>query len=293
MEIEQLRYFLQVAESKSITRAAELLCVSQSALSRSVQRLEADFGVPLLVRKTRRVELSDAGVKLKSRIEQILAILDDTRAELCDDGSSGRIRVGSIPTIAPYFLPAFLKRFSQSFPGALVEVYEETTKNLLHQCSQGEVDFAILALPIENRHLETNALFDEELLLALPSDHPLAERKKVRLKEIEREPFVMLDEQHCLSDSILSFCSSRSFQPVSVGRTNQLSMVQELVSLSHGISLVPQMAVDKDRAKTRIYRSIAGKTPKRTIGVVWDPYRFQSRLSKSFIDLLHQYCDNP
>ncbi|MEM6469559.1 MAG: LysR family transcriptional regulator [Planctomycetota bacterium] len=290
MDVEQFRYFLQVAETKSITRAAELLSVSQSALSRSVQRLEAEFGVPLLVRKTRKVELSDAGVLLRSRIEQILAILDDTKAELRDDGATGRLRIGAIPTIAPYFLPSFLKQFAQSFPQALLEVYEETTKNLLHQCSQGEIDFGILALPIDHRHLETLQLFDEELFLALPSQHHLAEREAIRLREIENEPFVMLDEQHCLSDSILSFCSSRSFQPVSIGRTNQLSMVQELVSLSHGVSLVPKMAVDKDQAETRVYRSIAGRTPKRTIGVVWDPYRFQSRLAKSFLDELQAFC---
>lgn len=289
MELDQLRYFLQIAKSKSFTRAAEVLLISQPALSRSIQRLEEEFGVPLLVRKTRQVELSDAGRVLKSRAEQVLSIIEDAQAEICDDGKTGKIRIGSIPTIAPYFLPAFLKQFSKEFPQAILEVYEDTTKNLLHQCSQGEIELAVLALPIHERHLDAQVLFDEELLLALPVGHALAVKPHIRLKDLEAEPFVMLDEPHCLSDNILSFCRHRSFQPVVVGRTNQLSMVQELVSLSHGVSMVPKMASRIDRSKTRVYRSLAGTPPKRTVGLVWDPYRFQSRLTQACRRSLSEY----
>ncbi len=289
MELDQLRYFLQVAESRSFTRAAEALSISQPALSRSVQRLEDELGVPLLIRKTRRVEMSDAGKVLKIRAEQILAIVETAKAEICDDGESGKIRMGAIPTIAPYFLPAFLKQFSQSHPHAILEVYEDTTKNLLHQCSQGDIDFAVLAFPINEKHFDFIELFDEELLIALPCKHPLVSKPQIRLKDIESIPFVMLDEPHCLSDNILSFCRHRAFQPVVVGKTNQLSMVQELVSLSHGISMVPKMAQQIDHSKTRVYRSLAGKPPTRTIGVFWDSYRFQSRLVKSCLKALQEY----
>ena len=239
MELDQLRYFVQIAESKNFTRAAETLAISQPALSRSVQKLEEEFGVPLLVRKTRKVELSDAGETLRSRAEQILTLVEETKIEIGDDGQTGRVRIGSIPTIAPYFLPAFLKSLSKRLPEAILEVYEDTTKNLLYQCSQGEIDLAILAMPIGEKHLDVTELFEEELLLAIPTDHELVSKQRIRLKDIESEPFVMLDEPHCLSDNILSFCRHRSFQPIVVGRTNQISMVQELVSLSHGISMVP------------------------------------------------------
>lgn len=290
MELDQLRYFVQVAALKNFTRAAEVLSISQPALSRSVQKLEEEFGVPLLVRKSRKVELSDAGQVLQSRAEQILTLVDETKTEIGDDGQTGRIRIGAIPTIAPYFLPAFLKSLSKRMPDAVLEVYEDTTKNLLHQCSQGEIELAILAMPIGEKHLEVTELFDEELLLAIPTDHDLVSQSRIRLKDIESEPFVMLDEPHCLSDNILSFCRHRSFQPIVVGRTNQISMVQELVSLSHGISMVPEMAVRIDRSKSRVYRSLAGTPPKRTVGVVWDPYRFQSRLAVACREYLEEYC---
>ncbi len=290
MELDQLRYFLRIAETKSFTRAAELLFVSQPALSRSVQKLEEELGVPLFVRKSRVVELSDSGSKFKIRAEQILTLVDDTKAQLTDDGKTGRVRIGAIPTVAPYFLPTFLKTFAKNFTEAIAEVYEDTTKNLLHQLTQGEIDFAVLALPINEKHIEVESLFEEELLLALPRHHELCDKAQIRLKDLEQIPFVMLDEPHCLSTTILSFCRNRSLQPVIVGRTNQLSTVQELVSLNHGISMVPRMAEQLDHAKTRVYRSLSGTPLKRTIGVAWDPYRFQSRLVKGALDTLRKHC---
>lgn len=290
MELDQLRYFLRIAETKSFTRAAELLFVSQPALSRSVQKLEEELGVPLFVRKSRVVELSDSGSKFKIRAEQILTLVDDTKAQLTDDGKTGRVRIGAIPTVAPYFLPTFLKTFAKNFTEAIAEVYEDTTKNLLHQLTQGEIDFAVLALPVNEKHLEVESLFEEELLLALPRHHELCDKAQIRLKDLEQIPFVMLDEPHCLSTTILSFCRNRSLQPVIVGRTNQLSTVQELVSLNHGISMVPRMAEQLDHAKTRVYRSLSGTPLKRTIGVAWDPYRFQSRLVKGALDTLRKHC---
>lgn len=290
MELDQLRYFLQIAETKNFTRAAELLVVSQPALSRSVQRLEEELGVPLFVRKSRQVELSDAGELFKIRAEQILGLVEDTKAQISDDGETGRVRIGAIPTIAPYFLPAFLKKFAKQFPKAVAEVYEDTTKNLLHQVSQGEIDFGVLALPISEKHLDVEELFEEELLIALPSNHELVDKPQIRLKDIEHLPFVMLDEPHCLSATILSFCRNRSFQPVVVGKTNQLSTVQELVALNHGISMVPKMAERIDHSKNRVYRSLAGSPLRRTIGIVWDPYRYQTRLIKAVIDALRAHC---
>ncbi len=131
MELDQLRNFLRVAERQNFTRAAEDLAMSQPALSRSIQRLEEELGQPVFERKTRSVSLTDAGLLLQSRAQQVLAILEDTRAEITDDGQSGRIRVGAIPTIAPYFLPEVLQRFSREFPKATLLVQENTTDTLL------------------------------------------------------------------------------------------------------------------------------------------------------------------
>jgi LysR family hydrogen peroxide-inducible transcriptional activator len=288
MELDQLRYFLQIAERQSFSRAAEDLAISQPALSRSIQKLEEELGQPVFERKTRSVSLTDAGVLLQGRAQQVLSILENTKAEITDDGRSGRLRIGAIPTIAPYFLPDVLRTFSREFPGVTLIVQELTTAALIHSCTQGEIDLAILALPMPVKHLKVEALFDEELLLVLPPDHELVAKKSIQLNDVEPFPFVLLDEAHCLSDNIVSFCRQRSFQPVAVERTSQLAMVQELVSLSHGISMIPAMARHCDQTNRRIYRSFAGKKPTRTIAVAWNPYRFQSRLQIAFREYLRR-----
>lgn len=282
MELDQLRYFLRVAERQSFTRAAEELGISQPALSRSIQKLEEELGQPVLERRSRTVLLTDAGALLQARAQQVLTLLDDTKAELQDDSQRGRVRVGAIPTIAPYFLPRILREFSREFPQATLLVQEHTTETLLKCCAQGELDLAILALPVSAKYLEVEVLFEEELLLVLAPAHPLVQREKVRLSDLEPYPFVLLEEAHCLSDNILSFCRQRSFQPVVVERTSQLAMVQELVSLAHGVSLIPAMARQLDSSQRRVYRSFSGRKPMRTIAVVWNPYRFQSRLLRAF-----------
>jgi LysR family transcriptional regulator, hydrogen peroxide-inducible genes activator len=288
MELDQLRYFLRVAERQSFTRAAEELAISQPALSRSIQKLEEELGQPVFERKARSVSLTDAGTLLQARAQQVLTVLEDTKAEITDDGQSGRVRVGAIPTIAPYFLPEVLRQFSSEFPQSTLIVQENTTDALLKSCTQGEIDLAILALPVPAKYLEVEELFEEELLLVLPCGHPLADKEKIRLTDVEPYPFVLLDEAHCLTDNIVSFCRQRSFQPVAVERTSQLVMVQELVSLSHGVSMIPAMARQLDQCDRRVYRSITGKKPTRTIAVVWNPYRFQSRLIKAFRERLRR-----
>lgn len=288
VDLDQLRYFLRVAERQSFTRAAEDLRISQPALSRSIQKLEDELRQPVFERRSRSVALTDAGMLLQARAQQVLTILEDTRAEITDDGQSGRVRVGAIPTIAPFFLPDVLRRFSREFPRASLIVQEHTTDALLKALTQGELDLAILALPVPARYLDVEELFEEELLLVLPPDHALVHQEKIRLSDVEPYPFVLLDEAHCLSDTIVSFCRQRSFQPVAVERTSQLAMVQELVALSHGVSLIPAMARRLDLSDRRVYRSLTGRKPTRTVAVAWNPYRFQSRLLKAFREHLHR-----
>ena len=290
MELDQLRYFLQVANEGNFTRASEQLKISQPALSRSIGRLEEELGQPVFERKTRCVELTEVGQLLQRRAKEVFAILDDTVAEITDDGQSGRIRLGAIPTIAPFFLPELLKTFSESYPQATVVVQEETTDQLVKACSQGDLDLAILALPLHAKYLEIEELFEEELLLVLPPDHELVDKESIELDDIDKTPFVLLGEAHCLTDNIMSFCRRQSFQPVSVEQTSQMATVQELVSLSHGVSLVPMMARQLDHSDRRIYRSFSGNKPTRKIVAAWNPYRFQSRLLEKFRQTLRDHA---
>ncbi len=288
MELDQLRHFLRLAELSNFTKAAEANQLSQSALSRSIGRLEQELGQPLFERQSRKAVLTEAGHRLFERAKQILALIDNAKAEICDDGQTGHLRIGAIPTIAPYLLPKLLQRFQRDHPKATLLVQEDTTDHLMKRLSNGEVDVAFAALPIEVRYLHVEKLFDEELLLVLPNNHPLSKKNVIRIADLQSLPFILLSEAHCLTEELLSFCRQKSFHPLSVERTSQLAMVQELVALNHGISFIPAMAKECDRTDRCVYRSMSGAKPKRSVVLVTNPYRYQSQLQKKFESLVRE-----
>jgi len=272
-ELHVLEQFVVLARTKNFTRAAEELHLSQSALSRSIQRLEEQVGHSLCERKPREVILTEMGNLLLERGREILRLVEATSQELTAASQRVRVRLGAIPTIAPYFLPRLLGEFAKKHPEICVVVEEDTTDVLVKRCEQGEIDVAVLALPISSSAVKVEALFDEELLLVVPQGHPLAAQTSVTTGVVKDFPFVMLNEAHCLSENISSFCRRQAIQPVSVERTSQLATVQELVALDHGVSLVPEMARRLDVSDRRVYCSFTGEKPTRTVALMWNPKR--------------------
>ena len=291
LDLQQLSNFVAVARTRNFSRAAEELNVGQSSLSRSIQKLEAVIGQPLFERKPREVVLTDLGELLLGRAEQILSLVEDTFSEITESGKTGRVRLAVIPTIAPFFLPEILRDFRQAHPNISVLVQEDTTQNIIKMCSHGEVDLAILALPLEAKYLDAEPLFEEELVLVVPNGHPLEKKKSIALTDVTEYPFVMLDQAHCLSDNIQTFCKRESLQPISVERTSQLATVQELVSLSHGISMVPKMAERLDASDRRVYRSFSGDKPTRIVAMLCNPYRYESNWVKAFKTFLREFTE--
>lgn len=288
LDFQSLEQFVALARTKNFTRAAEELNLSQSALSRSIQKLEDQVGQPLFDRRPREVVLTDLGELLLERAKKILKLVEDTFSEVAEAGRRGRIRLGAIPTIAPYFLPSLLGSFAEKHPEISVMVQEDTTEMLIKSCSHGEIDLAIVAMPIIAKQLEVEPLFDEELLLVLPAGHPLAAEETIQVAAVDGYPFVMLNEAHCLSENISSFCRRQSVQPVTVERTSQLTTVQELVALDHGVSIVPEMARRLDLSNRRIYRSFTGEKPVRTVAMMWNSYRYQGKALKALMEHVRQ-----
>lgn len=283
MEMHQLRYFAKVAELGNVTRAAEACFVSQPSLSQQLAKLEHELGQPLFERLGRGVRLTEAGRLFKQYCDQILSLTEDARTRVSDDPDSGQLVVAAIPTIAPYFLPRVLSRFAREVPKARVEIREDTTSVLLRQLGEGEIDLAIVALPIQGDQIVTEALFTEELVLVMPANHALAGRRRITLADLASEPFVVLNEAHCLTGSILSFCTTHVMAPFVTARSHQLLTVLELVRLGQGISLVPRMAVPKGPDEGRVYKSLSGDKPTRTVAVAWSRTRYQTQLFKRFL----------
>jgi LysR family hydrogen peroxide-inducible transcriptional activator len=290
MEMHQLRYFVAVAQMGSFSRAAERCCVSQPSLSQQIQKLEINLGQRLFDRLGRRVVLTQPGRVLLDRALAILAAVEDVERRLKDDsnGQRGQLSVGAIPTIAPYLLPQALQRFRKSHPKAELTVHEDVTRHLLATVEEGELDLALVALPISSDRLEFEPLFSEPLLLALPPRHPLVRKRDVSMEDLREERFILLGEMHCLGEQVLSLCHAHGCQPQISCRSAQIATIQSMIALGQGVSLLPEMARRVDRSNRRIYRALAGEEPRRTIAVVWRRHRYHSLMAERFLATLRE-----
>jgi LysR family hydrogen peroxide-inducible transcriptional activator len=288
MEMHQLRYFAAVARTGSFSRAAEQCHVSQPSLSQQIQKLERSLGQRLFDRLGRRATLTDAGRLLLERAEAILETVDDAQRRLrnADEHQGGTLSVGAIPTIAPYLLPLIVPGFLKKSPQVELTIQEDVTQHLLEAIVAGELDLAIVALPINDPRVQSEALFTEPLLLAVARKHRLAKRRRITLDDFRSERFILLNDMHCLADQVLSFCNAHECQPWIACRGEQITTVQSMIAMDQGVSLLPDMARRVDHDKRRVYRQIADHKPQRTVGVIWRQRRYHSPSAERFLERL-------
>lgn len=289
MDINQLRDFVAVSNCGSFSQAAVKCRVAQPSLSKAVQRLEAEVGEKLFIRLKRRTVLTPAGEIALKRATRILNEFEELRREVGDTHGlrRGSVNLGVLPTIAPYFLPRVISRFTEACPGLEIVVHEDMTVNLLRMIDVCELDLGIMSLPISNDGFEKEVLFTEELLLAVPAKHPLAVQERVSVSDLAKERFILMKEGHCLGDQILSFCTQNDLHLQIVLRSSQIETIHSLVMAGLGMSLVPQMA--KINGKTPlVYRSLEKPRPTRTNVVVWRKGREHTRAAAEFLKHLRQ-----
>ncbi|MBI1248775.1 LysR family transcriptional regulator [bacterium] len=289
MEIHQLRYFVAVAELENFTRAAEQCHVTQPSLSQQIAKLERELDTRLLDRLGRRVVLTDSGKELLPRARRILKEVDAAEGwfKQPEGPESVNLRLGALPTIAPYLLPGIIKHFRQQCPHVMLTLVEDYTDHLLDRLIKGTLDVAILALPIEDTRLKVEPLFRESLLVAMPPNHPLAEKQAVSISQVRQEPFVLLHEVHCLGEQVLGFCRQQEFQPQVVCESAQISTIQQMIRLGIGISLLPEMAADPNDPSC-VYRPIRKVQPYRTIAAAWNRHRTTTPLQEHLLEHLRQ-----
>jgi LysR family hydrogen peroxide-inducible transcriptional activator len=273
MEIRQLKYFAAAAELGGFTKAAKRCFVTQPSLSQQIINLEIEIGKPLFIRMGREVRLTPAGETLYNHVKSILNDIESARRAAAGTGDfpeqARSVRVGAIPTIAPYFLPPVLRAFRGDAAEARVVIHEDRTERTIEGCVEGKLDVGIVALPIDEPRLIVESLYNEELILVLHRAHPLALKREIPLLDLESSAFILLDETHCLGKQIVSFCSEKSCNPNIVCKIAQLSTVLELVSVGLGISLVPASVRLGDDDPQRVYRDLSGVRPIRTAAIVY------------------------
>jgi len=283
MELHQLRYFCAVAETGSFSRAAEQSHVSQPSLSQQILKLEDELGARLFDRLGRSVRLTELGKTFLPRARAVLRELEAARGDVVEGKEfvGGPITVGVIPTVAPYFLPQRLTAFSRKFPQVQLTVVEEITPVLLDRLRSCTIDVAILALPLRGHEFETFALLTERLFAAIPKKHRLASRPSLSLKDLRAEPFLLLRDGHCFRDTAVAACDRARLHPQIVFESGQFSSLLSMVGAGMGVSIVPEMAVEK-KSQCRYIR-IADDQAVRTIGAAVLRGRSLTRAHNAFL----------
>jgi LysR family transcriptional regulator, hydrogen peroxide-inducible genes activator len=271
--IAGLRAFVAVAEKQHFGGAATTLGVSQSTLSQALSALETGLGVQLVERSTRRVFLTSEG---RALLPQAQAVIEATAAfTAAAAGSSdpllGTIRLGLIPTVAPYVLPTLLAGLANRLPGLALRVIEDQTERLLTGLREGSVDAALIALPAEASGITEIPIYDEDFVLALPPGHPLAGKRRVSPTALADLPLLLLDEGHCLRDQALDVCRTAGVRAeLANTRAASLATAVQCVSGGLGVTLIPQSAVPVETARSRLELAyFAVPRPGRRIGLVF------------------------
>src|SRR5437764_4794760 len=267
--LRQLRYFDARARHGHFGRAAQACAISQPALSMQIKELEEALGGVLLERSARQVSLTRFGEDLARRVRDILRSVDELGdfARASRDRLAGRLRIGMIPTVAPYLLPKIIGNLTQAHPELDIQAREGLTPKLIQELAEGRLDTAIVALPVSETSLKEVALFTENFLLVRPLEEqatPVPSIEKLREMRL-----LLLEEGHCFRDQALSFCNMQS-PPREILEASSLSTLVQMVGAGIGVTLIPEMAVAVETRSASV--SVArfnDPQPSRTIGMVW------------------------
>src|SRR5882757_9107372 len=277
--LRQLRYFDALARHRHFGRAADACAVSQPALSMQIREMEQAVGGVLIERNARQVTLTTFGEDLLRRVRDILRSVDELGdfARASRDKLAGRLRVGMIPTIAPYLLPKVIENLARLHPELDIHIRETLTPKLIKEVAEGRLDTAIVALPVSEPSLTEVALFTENFLLVRPGE---AAGTPVPSREMR---LLLLEEGHCFRDQALSFCNMQSSPPREVLDASSLSTLVQMVGAGIGVTLIPEMAVAVEtRSAPVTIAHFKSPEPSRTIGMIW---RKTNPLNKQFQEI--------
>ena len=270
LTLKQFRYFEALARHGHFGRAAEASAISQPALSMQIKELEESLGTPLFERSARQVRLTAFGEGFAIRVREILRSVEELEdlARASRDRLTGRLRLGVIPTIAPYLLPALIGNLTRLNADLDIHIRETVTPKLLSELHEGRLDTAIVALPVSEPALTEVALFSESFVLVRPdSDAGKPVPSPERLREMR---LLLLEEGHCFRDQALSFCNLQSTLPRELLDGSSLSTLVQMVGAGIGVTLIPEMAVAVETRSADVAVSqFPAPQPQRTIGMIW------------------------
>lgn len=242
MDIRHLTYFIEVAKYKSFTKASKSLHLSQSTLSKAVRSLEEELNIELIDRSAKNIELTEAGEIVLAEGEIIMESLDDLSSNLYDLMSlkKGKIKIGIPPIIGFLFFPKIIKGFNNLYPDIKIKLYEEDSGKTKQLVSDGQLDLAVVMLPVDEKEFNVVPFVDGELSLFVNTSHPLAQRDTVEMKELVNETFILFKKEFAIHDIVIQECLRAGFRPEIAYESSQWDMIRGMISENLGISIFPK-----------------------------------------------------
>ncbi|BDG05756.1 LysR family transcriptional regulator [Anaeromyxobacter oryzae] len=287
MDVQALRYFVEVARKEGFTRASESLHVTQPAISKMVKALEDELGTPLLIRERRRVKLTEAGRVVLERAQGVLDSLRLIEEEVVELSSlrRGRLRVGIPPIVGVVFFPSLLAEYHRAYPGIALELREEGSHHIEDLIMKGDLDVGAIVLPTDEKAFGTMPFVHDELRAVLHPSHPLASRRTVALRELEHTPFVLYRPEFALHGHILEACRRSGFKPTVVSESSHWDFLVAMVAANIGVALLPDTICRQlDPKQVRAVRMSEDTIP-WNVAMIWRRDRHVSPATRAWLDL--------
>ena len=273
VSLRQLRYLESLAETRHFCHAAESCAVSQPALSMQIKELEDELKLSLVERRKSGIEFTEQGEEIARRARTILASVRDLLdyAKHRDQILSGSLKLGAIPSIAPYLMPAALPELQRRFSTLNLQLRETLTENLVRELLSGDLDLILVALPIDDPEIETLYLFDDKFIFAAKASEDNRRTKYATPMMLANERLLLLEEGHCLRDQALSFCRLVTPETRNSFGASSLATIVQMVANGYGVTLLPEMAIASETHHRGDIRLLHFDTPepKREIGLAW------------------------
>lgn len=270
MNIRDLRYLVAVADLQHFGKAAEQCHVSQPTLSGQIKKLEEQLGITLFERNNRRVMPTDIAQDIITSARRILLEVEQMEdiAHSARDPLGGTFRLGAFPTLSTYLFPTLVEMIKSTMPRLRLMLVEEKTEQLIEKLKIGQLDAALLALPIHDDATLSHKLFDDAFYLAAPANHPLCEHQTIDQSMLAQHRLLLLEEGHCLRDQALDICHLHNIKEEHDFRATGLETLRQMVKAGTGITFMPEIAIGHKDEGIR-YIPFTPPAPTRTIGLVW------------------------
>ena len=274
VQVSQLRYLLALVNTRSCRDAADQCFVSQPALSMAIRKLEEELDIILVDRKSTPISLTEKGEIIVTQVQKIIedfSFLEKITAELQSLEPKGTLTVSVIPTIAPYLIPVFMKKFAEDFPSIQLSIEEDSTKVILQKLKNSEIDVALLVTPIDDKSLVYNPLFYEKFYLY--TNEPV-NKELIVAEDIDYKNLWLLEEGHCMRNQMINICEAREREHSNITyNAGSIESLINIVDTNGGMTIIPEMAV-KNLPKDKLSNvfPFENPTPVREISIIYHKF---------------------